>query len=154
MPGSDFKIKRCWWQHPDLLWQLTALYAAFLDAYNPNEPPSTKQAAFHEHVLWPILHRIMSLQSQKQCNATEHKGLDKPKTGRDPELGKRVEELRAERDDEELHHGDVDGRDNDADRLQLELTERDATHTDEPHIDLDDRANYSAVAINTEPDTR
>jgi len=145
VPGTEFKIKPCWWRHPDVLWQLTALYAAFIDTYNPKEPPSTKQASFHEHILWPILLRIKSQQSQKPCSMTEHKEPEAPKAKRDPALAVRIRELRGESDpsedgnsDDGAGRADSVGVRPDVDGLNdVNDTERANTHVDADEPDID-----------------
>ena len=64
-------FKPCWWQHPEVVWQLTALWAAFGVAYSRKARPSNAQADWHERYLWPMLER-MRRSSMKDCNSTQH----------------------------------------------------------------------------------
>ena len=68
----DYNLKPCWWRHPDVVWQLTALWAAFGVTYNPKARPSTEQATWHDRILFPTLDRLRR-SSLKPCNSREHK---------------------------------------------------------------------------------
>lgn len=101
----DFNLKPCWWLHPDVVWQLTALWAAFQTTYRPSARPGNEQAAWHLHVLWPTLERLRK-SSLRPCNATEHKPEMQRPLGEAPGLKERLEQWR---NDEDIPLGEAPG---------------------------------------------
>lgn len=101
----DFNLKPCWWRHPDVVWQLTALWAAFRVTYRPSARPGNEQATWHLHILWPTLERLRK-SSLRPCNATEHKPEMQKPLGEATGLMERLEQWR---NDEDIPLGDVAG---------------------------------------------
>ncbi len=88
---ATYSLKPCWWQHPDVVWQLTALWAAFRVAYSPSARSGTAQADFHERYLWPILERLY-MSSLKECNSREHKPALQEPLGASRDLDQQLEQ--------------------------------------------------------------
>lgn len=53
-----YQIPPCWYRHPDAVEQLTALWAAWHDAYHDHRKPSEHAASFHERMFWPVMERL------------------------------------------------------------------------------------------------
>lgn len=88
---ADYSIKACWWQHPDVVWQLTALWAAFGVAYSPKARPSDAQATWHERFLWPILDRLR-VSSMRPCSGGRHEPSLQDPLRWEPGLQQQIEE--------------------------------------------------------------
>lgn len=94
-------FKPCWWQHPEVVWQVTALWAAFRVTYAPKARASKDQAVWHEQLLWPILERIRR-SSMKDCNSKEHHPNVQAALAHSPEL---ADQLNRWRNDENIPLG-------------------------------------------------
>lgn len=127
-----YHLKPCWWQHPDVVWQLTALWAAFTSVYTPSVRPGSHHAQFHEHVLWPILERIAANGSMGQCTSSAHEPPDIEPIQTTPELLKQIDAWKGSGNDEQPTLEEAAGAGADGDRVPDELhTEHDgATHTE------------------------
>lgn len=69
---TTFELKPCWWRHPDIVWQLTALMLAHAAVYNATAKPSMDFVTFHTHALWPTLERITSNGTMRKCEKGKH----------------------------------------------------------------------------------
>lgn len=69
---TTFELKPCWWQHPDVLWQLTALMVAHAAVYNAAAKPTMDLVTFHTHALWPTLERINANGTLRRCEKGKH----------------------------------------------------------------------------------
>lgn len=74
---SRYELKKCWWRHPDVVWQLTALMDSF-DAVYAEQEPSPSASAWHIQHLWPTLDRIADGGPMRNCNVREHRPETQP----------------------------------------------------------------------------
>ena len=107
-------FKPCWWRHPDVVWPLTALWAAFRVTYAPKARPSKEQAMWHEQLLWPTLERLRR-SSMKDCNSKEHRPNIQAALVHSPEL---ADQLTRWSNDEDIRLGDYRSSDDSADGVQ------------------------------------
>lgn len=75
--NASLRLKPCWYRHPDVLWQVTAIYSGFLYVYNRGQiRASMGHADFHTRVLWPLLERISYNQSMKECSPKKCRAME------------------------------------------------------------------------------
>jgi len=65
------QIPPCWWAHPELVEELTALLVAWRGAYRTPDAPATAPADWHDRWLPGFLHRITG-QWKIPCTAGQH----------------------------------------------------------------------------------
>jgi hypothetical protein len=66
------RIPACWAEHPEIVEELTALWLAWVQAYETDDPPLTSAADWHDRWLPGVLHRIEHGPFALECGA-EHK---------------------------------------------------------------------------------
>lgn len=91
---ATFALKPCWWRHPDVVWQLTALMVAFQAAYRAASQPSQTQVAFHEQALWPVVIRLKNNGSMGSCKQGQHHEPTAETMPVDPALAAQIENWR------------------------------------------------------------
>lgn len=61
------QIRPCWYQHPDVVEELTGLWAAWWDVTHNAKKPNSGLAKFHRELFWPTLERVW--ESMKSCDS-------------------------------------------------------------------------------------
>lgn len=104
---QEVRLKPCWWRHPSVLWEVTALWAAFISTYGKNAAPSAHQSAFLQQCMWPTLQRIHAHGAMQHCKPGEHTDEHRARAmSRDPELDEQIAKWRGAEDDEQASRGD------------------------------------------------
>lgn len=67
--SSDVSVPPCWYRHTVAVDELTALYAAWRQAFCSGDQPSDEMTAWHNRWLWPTLHTLHSHADWKECKA-------------------------------------------------------------------------------------
>ncbi|MGC4174332.1 DUF4913 domain-containing protein [Demequina sp.] len=101
------ELKPCWWRHPAVVWQLTALLASFMLVYNPKAKPSADQSMWHEHHLFPTLDRIRKNDSLRACVQGKHTPIKAARSMIDGDLTSWIDNWK-EANDESLLDADSD----------------------------------------------
>lgn len=104
---TTFELKPCWWQHPDILWQLTALMVAHAAVYNAAAKPSMDLVTFNTHALWPTLERIRENGTLRRCEKGKHDPSTIAALVIDEDLDKQIRAWEGE--SRETYSLDVDG---------------------------------------------
>ncbi|WP_310962470.1 hypothetical protein [Nocardioides terrisoli] len=65
-------IPTCWAEHPEVVEELTALWLAWQQAYEDNDPPLTAAADWHDRWLPGVLHRLQHGAFAIECS-TQHR---------------------------------------------------------------------------------
>jgi hypothetical protein len=61
------QIAPCWYRHTVAIEELTALYAAWLEAHCAGDEPTDRMAAFRRYHLWPCLEFLSAAVGWKEC---------------------------------------------------------------------------------------
>ena len=75
-----YQLVPCWYRHPNVVRQITAVMVAHQAAYSEeNSDPTGELVYWHEHHLYPTLDRIIKNGSLKKCAANSHQDRTKTK---------------------------------------------------------------------------
>lgn len=66
------RIPECWPQHPEIVEELTALWLAWVQAYETSDAPLTSGADWHDRWLPGLLHRLEHGPFALDCSTAHH----------------------------------------------------------------------------------
>lgn len=72
-PPVGRAVPDCWAEHPVAIEELTALMAAWRNAYNGSDLPTDALIAWHDRWLWPCVDRLSAVAGVDGCGRT-HQG--------------------------------------------------------------------------------
>ncbi|MDJ0396178.1 hypothetical protein QMK17_22935 [Rhodococcus sp. G-MC3] len=76
----DTKIPPCWYRHSPVVEELTALMAAWTDAYYRGDEYRDDLTAWHTQWFWPVIHRLQAVTDFENCTHTRCEHRSTPPT--------------------------------------------------------------------------
>lgn len=64
---TDVALPPCWYRHSLALDELTAVYAAWREAFCGGDRPTTSMTSWWDRWLWPALHRLSAQADWREC---------------------------------------------------------------------------------------
>lgn len=68
--SAEVSLPPCWYRHPLAVDELTAVYAAWREAFCGGNRPSTAMAAWWDRWLWPMLNRLAVHADWRECKGS------------------------------------------------------------------------------------